>query len=96
MIPLWPAAPDSTAGHHPSEIELHVFPGEGESFLHEDDGLTLDGGFLRTTFTLRGRELEAGVDGDGYPEFARERFVLVCDGTRRTIENAGTGFSVSL
>ena len=45
VIPMWPQAPRSTAGHHPAEIELHVFPGQGESILHEDDGLTFDGGF---------------------------------------------------
>ena len=87
VIPMWPEAPPSTAGHHPAEIELHVFPGEGESILHEDDGLTFDGGFYRTTFTLAGRELQARTEGDGYPEFARERFVVVCEGTRRTVED---------
>ncbi|MDA0182093.1 glycoside hydrolase family 31 protein [Solirubrobacter phytolaccae] len=96
VIPLWPEAPPSTAGYHPEELELRVFPGDGESFLHEDDGLTFDGGHLRTTFTLRGRELSAEVTGDGYPEFARRRFVLVCEGTRQTVENAGTGLRVTL
>jgi alpha-glucosidase len=84
---MWPEAPPSTAGHHPAEIELHVFPGQGESILHEDDGLTFDGGFYRTTFTLDGRTLRAAATGDGYPEFARERFVVVCEGTRRTVED---------
>ena len=94
VIPMWPEAPPSTAGHHPAEIELHVFPGQGESILHEDDGLTFDGGFYRTTFTLDGRELQARTEGDGYPEFARERFVVVCDGTRRTV--ADREFEVTL
>jgi alpha-glucosidase len=44
VIPMWPQAPASTAGHHPEEIELHVFPGSGESLLVEDDGLTATGG----------------------------------------------------
>lgn len=96
VIPMWPTAPPSTAGHHPEEVELHVFEGDGESLLVEDDGLTYDGGFLRTTFTLRGRELTAVVEGAGYDAFARRRFVLVCEGTRRTVENAGEGFSVAL
>lgn len=96
VIPMWTEAPASTAGHHPDELELHVFPGTGESLLVEDDGLTVGGGRLRTTFTLDGRELRAQVSGDGYAEFRRQRFVLVCEGTRRTVENTGTPFSVSL
>ena len=72
VIPMWPEAPPSTDGYHPSSVELHVFPGDGESILHEDDGLTFSGGFLRTTFTLSGRAAPE-VSGDGYPEFARER-----------------------
>ena len=94
VIPMWPEAPASTAGHHPSEIELHVFPGHGESLLHEDDGLTLGGGFVRTTLRLDGRELHASTEGEGYPEFARRRFVIVCEGTRRTVEDRE--FSVAL
>ena len=88
VIPLWPEAPPSTAGYHPSVIELHLFvpgsDGAWTSFLQEDDGLTTGGGFLRTTFTVR----RAGADvtvtaetvGDGYPEHARERFELVVHG----------------
>ncbi len=44
VVPMWPEAPPSTAGYHPSSIELHVFvpvaDGTYESLLHEDDGLT--------------------------------------------------------
>ena len=57
------------------------------SMLQEDDGLTfaaLHGARYRTTFTVAraGAELtlNADVSGDGYPEFARERFVLVLHG----------------
>jgi alpha-glucosidase len=91
VIPMWPAAPPSTAGHHPRVIELHVFvPADGamhESMLQEDDGLTtaaLDGARYRTTFTLARRgatvTLHARVNGDGYPEFARQAFHLVVHG----------------
>ena len=56
VIPMWPEAPPSTDGYHPTVIELHVFvPGEDGTWtseLQEDDGLTTTGGFLRTTFTL--------------------------------------------
>ena len=101
VIPMWPAAPATTAGHHPEAIELHAFvpaaDGEHRSRLREDDGVTRAGGHLETTFTLtrRGDEvtLRGEVDGDGYPEFARTSFVLVVhrkDGTeRRELANAG-------
>ncbi len=108
VIPMWPAAPASTAGHHPAAIELHAFvpaaAGEHRSRLREDDGLTRGGGYLETTFTLTrdGDQvtLRGAVEGDGYPEFARTAFVLVVhgeDGTeRREIENAGAGLEVTL
>lgn len=91
VIPMWPDAPPSTAGYHPSEIELHLFvpaaDGRHLSLLQEDDGVTfdaLDGTCLRTTFELT-REgsrltLRADVEGDGYPEHAREGFSLVVHG----------------
>jgi alpha-glucosidase len=91
VIPMWPQAPASTAGHHPEAIELHLFvpatDGTHRSLLQEDDGLTFaahDGARYRTTFELTrdgGRlVLRAEVDGDGYPEFAREAFHLVVHG----------------
>src|SRR5262249_43425359 len=91
VVPMWPEAPPSTAGHHPAAIELHLFvplaDGTHRSFLQEDDGLTFaarDGARYRTTFAVERRgdrvTLRAEVEGDGYPEFARERFVLVLHG----------------
>jgi alpha-glucosidase len=91
VVPMWPEAPPSTAGHHPAAIELHLFvpPADGAhgSFLQEDDGLTFaarDGARYRTTFEVARRgdrvTLRAEVEGDGYPEFAREAFVLVVHG----------------
>ena len=91
VIPMWPAAPPSTAGHRPELVELHLFvpPADGtqSSLLQEDDGLTfaaLDGAMYRTSFevTRDGARvmLRASVDGDGYPEFAREAFELVLHG----------------
>jgi alpha-glucosidase len=91
VIPMWPEAPDSTYGYHPAAVELHLFvpasDGVYQSMLQEDDGLTfaaLEGARYRTAFTLAraGAELtlNAGVSGDGYPEFIRERFVLVLHG----------------
>jgi alpha-glucosidase len=88
---MWPDAPPSTAGHHPSAIELHLFvpgaPGTHRSLLQEDDGLTfaaLEGGRYRTTFEVtRGGArvaIRAECDGDGYPEFARTAFHLVVHG----------------
>jgi alpha-glucosidase len=109
VIPMWPEAPATTSGHHPHTIELHLFvpleDGTHRSFLQEDDGVSTaaDGGArYRTTFevTRRGDRVtvRGEVEGDGYPEFAREAFVLVVHGTgeRREVPNAGTGFEVEL
>jgi alpha-glucosidase len=62
------------------------------------------GARYRTTFevTRRGGRVtvRGAVEGDGYPEFAREAFVLVLHGgtgERRTeIPNAGTAVEVEL
>ena len=73
-------------------VELHLFvpasDGVYHSMLQEDDGLSfaaLQDVRYRTTFTVAraGAELtlNAHVSGNGYPEFARERFVLVLHGT---------------
>ena len=90
VIPLWPEAPPSTADYHPRVIELHVFmPEDGEyhSFLHEDDGLTFAfraGAYYRTAFCVCRNQglltVEALVSGNGYPEFAREEFLIVLHG----------------
>jgi alpha-glucosidase len=93
VIPMWPDAPPSTAGHHPGTVELHLFvpgaDGTHTSFLQEDDGLTfaaLEGARHRTTLhlTRAGDRLTllGEVDGDGYPQFARESFGLVVHGAR--------------
>ena len=98
VIPMWPEAPASTAGHHPPVVELHVFPGEGTSVLREDDGLTTSGGHFRTTFTLTRETLRGEVSGDGYPDFAREAFDVVVRGSDRRIriDNRGEPFEVRL
>ncbi len=91
VIPMWPEAPASTSGYHPSVLELHLFvpvaDGSYSSMLQEDDGLTfaaLSGARFRTGFEVARSGhtvvLRATVDGDGYPEFTRERFVLVLHG----------------
>ena len=96
VVPMWPEAPASTMGYHPTRIELHVYlparDGETHSVLHEDDGETFGfraGAFYRTEFTLRraGGEitLEASVTGNGYPAFARREFVLVFHGGRPAV-----------
>jgi alpha-glucosidase len=105
LVPMWPQAPASTAGHHPTAIELHLFVPDGDgttrSLLQEDDGLTfaaLDGARYRTTFEVV-REgarvtLRAEVDGDGYPEFARDAFHLVVHGAdveTVTVDGAAVG-----
>jgi alpha-glucosidase len=72
-------------------VELHLFvpksDGLSYSRLQEDDGLTfaaLQGALYRTTFTVEraGAELtiNADVSGNGFPEFARQHFVVVLHG----------------
>ena len=91
VIPMWPEAPDSTHDYHPAVMELHLFvpvsDGVYDSMVQEDDGLTLAasrGARYRTTFAVERAAgqltVRAEVSGDGYPEFRRERFVLVLHG----------------
>ncbi len=91
VVPMWPQAPASAAGHHPAVVELHLFvpaaDGVHHGLLQEDDGLTdaaLDGARHRTSFELTRRgsrlELRARAGGAGFPEFAREAFHLVVHG----------------
>ncbi len=91
LVPMWPQAPPSTAGHKPAVVELHLFvpeaDGEHRSLLQEDDGVTLaarDGARVRTTFAVTRRAdrltLRAEVAGDGFPEHARRAFRLVVHG----------------
>jgi alpha-glucosidase len=91
VIPMWAEAPVSTSDFHPEVVELHVFVPASEgvyySMLQEDDGLSfaaLRGARYRTRFTVEraGADVtvKAEVSGDGYPEFRRERFVLVLHG----------------
>ncbi|MDQ4503592.1 TIM-barrel domain-containing protein [Sinomonas sp. ASV322] len=91
VIPMWAEAPPSTYGYAPGAVELHVFApaedGAHESFLQEDDGLTLaaaDGARVRTEFAVSraGRRVtvDAGVTGAGFPGFARGEFVVVLHG----------------
>jgi alpha-glucosidase len=46
--------------------ELRVFPGEGTSWLYEDDGETVGGAACVTTFEVRGDEVVAEREG-GFP-----------------------------
>jgi alpha-glucosidase len=91
VIPMWPEAPSTTAGYHPQALELLLFvpstDGVHTSTLHEDDGLTFaagEGKRYRTAFTVTRTgsrvEVRADVEGEGYPEFAREAFRLVVRG----------------
>jgi alpha-glucosidase len=91
VIPMWTEAPPSTAGYHPTTVELHLFvpaaDGNYRSALQEDDGTTFaanSGARFRTTFEVirSGQQvtLRAEVEGDGYPDFARRQFVLVIHG----------------
>jgi alpha-glucosidase len=93
VVPMWPEAPSSTDGFHPDVVELHLFVptvgGTFRSFLQEDDGLTFaadDGARIRTAFELSRTgdriRLRADVEGEGYPEFARQAFHLVVHGAR--------------
>jgi alpha-glucosidase len=74
-------------------VELHLFvptvAGTSRSFLQEDDGLTFaatEGARYRTSFEVTRTgdriRLRADVEGDGYPEFARQAFHLIVHGAR--------------
>ncbi len=91
VVPMWPHVPDSTAGYHPSTVELHLYvprcDGSHTSFLTEDDGLTFaarTGACYRTDLTVDRAgdtvRVSADVTGEGYPEFARTAFHLVVHG----------------
>ncbi|HEX8971834.1 glycoside hydrolase family 31 protein [Oryzihumus sp.] len=91
VIPMWAQAPATTKDHHPDVVELHVFvpqtDGTHTSRLVEDDGLTFaarEGACYDTTFTLTRSggtvTVDASVEGQGYPEFARQAFHLVVHG----------------
>ncbi|MDC0740650.1 glycoside hydrolase family 31 protein [Polyangium mundeleinium] len=93
IIPSYESAPESTMGHAPERLVLHVFvpdeDGEFVSELHEDDGLTLAfarGAYYRTTFRLTRRgaalSVSAAVTGRGFPEFRRHALRLVFHGFR--------------
>jgi alpha-glucosidase len=99
---MWPEAPPSTAGYRPQAIELHLFvpgsDGTHHSFLQEDDGVSfaaLDGARYRTSFELTRDgdrlRLRADVEGDGYPEFAREEFHVVIHGAAPATARLGDG-----
>jgi alpha-glucosidase len=88
---MWVAAPPSTAGYHPTEVELHLFVPDADgtfiSALQEDDGASFaaaTGAHVRTTFGVvrSGQQvtLRAEVGGNGYPEFARRQFDLIIHG----------------
>jgi len=87
VVPMWTHAPPSTAGHRPESVELHVFvpraDGTHESWLCEDDGLTLAaerGRALHTTFRVSRRgdlvELAAEPSGEGFDELVRTELVV--------------------
>ncbi|HYP46477.1 MAG TPA: glycoside hydrolase family 31 protein [Propionibacteriaceae bacterium] len=91
VVPMWPDAPPSTAGHHPEVVELHLFvprtDGTHTSLLVEDDGLTFaaqQGAWYRSTFTVTREggllQVRAAVQGNGYPEFRRQAFLMVVHG----------------
>ncbi|GAA1242086.1 glycoside hydrolase family 31 protein [Oryzihumus leptocrescens] len=107
VIPMWAQAPATTKEHHPEVVELHVFvplaDGTHTSRLVEDDGLTFaarEGACYDTTFTLTRSggavTVDASVEGQGYPEFARQAFHLVVHGaTPSAVTVDGTEVAVT-
>ena len=105
VIPMWAEAPPSTNGLSPHGDRIPSLRAahrrSHHSMLQEDDGLTfaaLSGARYRTSSTVdRAGDrvtIRAEVTGDGYPEFARERFRLVLHGAApRTIRLAGVDVS---
>ena len=91
VVPMWPEAPESTSGHRPLTLELHVFvpdvDGTHLSEVQEDDGLTLaadSGAIVRTTVRVSrdGDRLTVAttVAGSGFDDFARTGLRLVIHG----------------
>ena len=107
VIAQWPEAPPSAAGYYPVEIELHLFIPAGGRYLRsrldEDDGRTvaaLEGGRYRTWFEVardgHRLTLTGEVEGDGFPELARERFRLfVHGGHPASVKLGGTSVPLS-
>ena len=107
LIPMWPQAPASTSGHHPTVIELHLFvplaDGVTSALLQEDDGQTFaaeSGQRYRTAFEVSRRgarvTVTASVDGAGYDEFARTAFHLVVHGAEpATVQLDGSDVPVT-
>ena len=101
---------EKTADYAPEEIILNVYlplmDGEFTSWLHEDDGESLqylDGYYYRTGFRLvsqGGRvTLHGETGGKGFDSFKRTRFRIRVYGTRefeRIIENSGEDFVLQL
>ena len=82
VIPMWPVM--QYVGQRPVDVlTLHVYPGDGESWLYEDDGHSWAcqrGEYRLTRFTLRREggalELRCQIEGSYTPTYDRYRVVV--------------------
>jgi alpha-glucosidase len=82
VLPMGPVM-QHTGEWPPEALQLHVFPGDGQSWLYEDDGHSLsyrDGEFRTTRFTCQiGRDglvLRRNVEGPFHPGCDRFEITL--------------------
>ena len=81
IIPMWPVKQHIDKGWN-EEVELHVWPGNGETDLYEDDGISLEyrkGSYSLTRIVNKGGKVEISKrvgSFKGMPE-KQPRFVVV-------------------
>jgi len=78
VVPRWNVQQYVGEGVHELELLVAPAPGEHESLLYEDDGMTRGGPFRVTRFTVRGRELERStLEGTYQPPSVPVRVLAV-------------------
>jgi alpha-glucosidase len=82
VLPMGPVM-QHTGGWPPAALHLNIYPGDGESWLYEDDGLSLayqQGQFRLTRFvcesSARGQVVRREVEGPFDPGYARFKVIV--------------------
>ena len=87
VVPMWPLKQHLDRGWNET-VELHVWPGDGETTLYEDDGDSLayrDGAYALTKIVNRGGKLEIGQRQGSFAGMpaAQPKFVVVNESVPR-------------
>ncbi len=87
VVPMWPLKQHLERGWNET-VELHVWPGDGEATLYEDDGDSLayrDGAYALTKIVNRGGKLEIGQRQGSFAGMpaAQPEFVVVNESAPR-------------